>query len=78
MARDYDEMEDDNPIPEDYEENGGISYCLSCDNELGRRAIFDDNGEGFCDEDCELAYHIKLKKRKRNLDEDFEEFNYDE
>lgn len=52
MARDLDEMEDDNPIDEDFEDNG--SHCLYCGELV---PVHKD----FCNKNCERNYKAEFE-----------------
>lgn len=60
MARDLDEMEDDNPIPEDFEEH-------ESEKEYRCKFCGDDCGEDmFCDSECKEWYNEQ--KRQAAID----------
>ena len=45
MGRDYDEMEDDNPIEQDFDEteNSDIEYCERCERDIEHCICEDEN-----------------------------------
>ena len=54
MARDYDDMEDDNPIEEDFQDNS--NECLFCGEPCRKQ------GDSYCSWECEAMDEDKFEE----------------
>ena len=67
--KDY-ELQDDNPIEEDYEGNGG--ECLWCGK------LMSPEFQDFCSDKCQEFYDSQFRKKQREIEESIIDEKYKE